>query len=129
VAFVVMPVFALANAGVVIGGARLSGDRLWLFVGIVAGLALGKPLGVVAFSLGATRLRVAARAEEVTRRGILLVGLVGGIGFTMSLFIAQLAFPPGALLEVAKLAILVGSGAAIVIGLGYGLLTRRTGDR
>ncbi len=125
VAFVVMPVFALANAGVALGGASLSGDSLWLFIGIVAGLALGKPLGIVAFSLGATRLRVAARAEDVTRCGVLLVGLVGGIGFTMSLFIAQLAFPPGPLLDTAKLAILVGSGVAIVIGLGYGLLLRR----
>jgi NhaA family Na+:H+ antiporter len=128
VAFVVMPVFALANAGVVLGGASLSGDSLWLFVGIVAGLGLGKPLGIAAFSLGASKLRVATRAEAVTKRGALLVGLVGGIGFTMSLFIAQLAFPPGRLLDTAKLAILVGSGAAIVIGLGYGLLVQRNGD-
>ncbi|MEO8844979.1 MAG: Na+/H+ antiporter NhaA [Kofleriaceae bacterium] len=127
VAFVVMPVFALANAGVLLGGAKLSGDSLWLFIGIVAGLALGKPLGITAFSLGASKLRVAARAEHVTKRGVLLVGLVGGIGFTMSLFIAQLAFPPGPLLDTAKLAILVGSGVAIVIGLGFGLAIRRTG--
>jgi NhaA family Na+:H+ antiporter len=127
VAFVVMPVFALANAGVVLGGAELSGDSLWLFIGIVAGLALGKPLGIAAFSLGASKLRVAVRAEDVTKRGVVLVGLVGGIGFTMSLFIAQLAFPPGPLLDTAKLAILVGSGLAIVIGLGYGLLVRRNG--
>jgi len=128
VAFVVMPVFALANAGVMLGGASLAGDSLWLFIGIVAGLALGKPLGIAALSLGASRLGVAARDESVTKRGVLLVGLVGGIGFTMSLFIAQLAFPPGSLLDTAKLAILVGSGAAIAIGLGYGFLVRRGGD-
>jgi NhaA family Na+:H+ antiporter len=128
VAFLVMPVFALANAGVVLGGASLSGDSLWLFLGIVAGLALGKPLGIAAFSLGASKLRVAARAEDVTKRGVLLVGLAGGIGFTMSLFIAQLAFPPGPLLDTAKLAILVGSGVAIVTGLGYGLVFRRNGE-
>ena len=128
VAFVVMPVFALANAGVVLGGASLSGDALWLFIGIVVGLALGKPLGIAAFSLAASKLRVAARTEDVTKRGVLLVGLVGGIGFTMSLFIAQLAFPPGPLLDTAKLAILVGSGAAIMIGLGYGLLVQRKGE-
>jgi Na+:H+ antiporter, NhaA family len=112
VAFGVMPLFALANAGVVLGGAQLGGDGLWLFVGIVAGLAIGKPVGIAVV----TRL-IAARGE-------LVVGLVGGIGFTMSLFIAQLAFPPGPLLETAKLAILVGSGVAMVFGLAYGL-TRR----
>jgi NhaA family Na+:H+ antiporter len=51
--------------------------------------------------------------------------MVGGIGFTMSLFVAQLAFPPGPLLDTAKLAILVGSGIAMVLGAVFGLLTRR----
>jgi NhaA family Na+:H+ antiporter len=120
VAFVVMPMFALANAGVVLGGARVDGDSLWLFVGVIAGLALGKPLGIVAASLGAAGLGIATRSAEVTRRGVVLVGLVGGIGFTMSLFIAQLAFPPGPLLDTAKLAILVGSAIAIVVGLAFG---------
>lgn len=129
VAFVVMPIFALANAGVVLGGGDLSGDSSWLFIGIVIGLALGKPLGIAAFSLGASRLRLATRTHDTTKRGVLLVGLVGGIGFTMSLFIAQLAFPPGPLLDTAKLAILVGSGAAIALGLVFGLLTRPNGGR
>jgi NhaA family Na+:H+ antiporter len=129
VAFVIMPIFALANAGVVLGGARITGDYLWLFVGIVIGLAVGKPLGIAAASLGASRAGIATRSEDITRRGVLLVGLVGGIGFTMSLFIAQLAFPPGPLLDTAKLAILVGSGAAIVAGLLFGLATSRNGGR
>jgi len=120
VAFVVMPVFALANAGVVLGGADFRGDYLWLLLGIVAGLALGKPIGIAALSLAATRTGVAERSTEITKRGVLLVGLVGGIGFTMSLFIAQLAFPPGPLLDTAKLAILIGSGSAILVGLVYG---------
>ena len=123
VAFVVMPIFALANAGVVLGGADFSGDYFWLFAGVIAGLALGKPIGITVASLAASRLGIAARSEDMTRRGVLLVGLVGGIGFTMSLFIAQLAFPPGPLLDTAKLAILVGSGVAIVIGLLFGLAT------
>jgi NhaA family Na+:H+ antiporter len=125
VAFVIMPIFALANAGVVLGGADFSGDSLWLFLGIVCGLALGKPLGIAAASLGASRIGIAKRSEEMTRNGVVLVGLVGGIGFTMSLFIAQLAFPPGPLLDTAKLAILVGSGVAIIAGLGFGLLLNR----
>ena len=125
VAYVIMPVFALANAGVVLGGADLSGDAAWLFAGVVAGLALGKPLGIAAAALASTRLGVAARPAGMTGHGVALVGLVGGIGFTMSLFIAQLAFPPGPLLDTAKLAILVGSAAAMVLGLGYGAVTHR----
>jgi NhaA family Na+:H+ antiporter len=125
VAFGVMPLFALANAGVVLGGGSLAGDARWLFAGIVAGLALGKPLGIVLASLGASRLGLAERSAELTRRGLVLIGLVGGIGFTMSLFIAQLVFPPGPYLDAAKLAILAGSGAAIVAGLGVGLVLSR----
>ncbi len=122
VAFGVMPLFALANAGVVLGGADLTGDYLWLFFGIVAGLALGKPLGIAAAALAASRMGIATRSEEMTKRGVLMVGLVGGIGFTMSLFIAQLAFPPGRLLDTAKLAILVGSGVSIALGLVFAFL-------
>lgn len=118
VAFVVMPVFALANAGVVLGGADFSGDSLWLVLGIVLGLGVGKPLGIAAASLTAKRVGIAS--TDTTGKGILLVGLVGGIGFTMSLFIAQLAFPPGPMLDTAKLAILIGSGSAILGGLVYG---------
>jgi NhaA family Na+:H+ antiporter len=129
VAYVVMPVFALANAGVVLGGADFTGDYLWLFVGIVAGLALGKPLGIAAASLSASRIGIANRSNDITRGGVLLVGFVGGIGFTMSLFIAQLAFPPGPLLDTAKLAILVGSGVAILVGLAFGLVRNRGGER
>ena len=125
VAYGVMPLFALANAGVALGAAELSGDAGWVFVGIVLGLAAGKPLGIAAASLAASRLGLARRSEEMTGSRIALVGMVGGIGFTMSLFIAQLAFPPGPLLDTAKLAILVGSGAAIVLGLVYGALTLR----
>jgi NhaA family Na+:H+ antiporter len=131
VAYVIMPIFALANAGVVLGGAHVSGDNLWLFVGIVAGLAVGKPLGITAAAIAASRLGVATSPEGVTRRGMLLVGLVGGVGFTMSLFITQLAFPPGPLLDTAKLAILVGSGVAIVGAIVFGLATgsRSPGSR
>lgn len=122
VAFGVMPIFALANAGVIVRGVTLSGDHLWLFAGIVAGFLVGKPLGITALSLGATKLGIARLSEDITRRGVLLVGLLGGVGFTMSLFIAQLGFSPGPLLETAKLAIVVGSGLAIATGLIFGRL-------
>jgi NhaA family Na+:H+ antiporter len=126
VAYGVMPLFAFANAGVPLGGADLSGDGLFLFLGILAGLALGKPIGIFAFSAASTRSGLAARPAGATHRGVALVGIVGGIGFTMSLFIAQLAFPqPGPLLDTAKLAILVASATAAIAGLISGLLTLR----
>ncbi|MEJ7596285.1 MAG: Na+/H+ antiporter NhaA [Kofleriaceae bacterium] len=125
VAFGVMPVFALANAGVSFGGAQLSGDGLWIFVGVIAGLALGKPLGIAGASLLATRVGIATRPAELRTSGIALVGVVGGIGFTMSLFIAQLAFKDPVLLDTAKLGILVGSAIAMVVGLGFGWLALR----
>ncbi len=126
VAFGVMPLFALANAGVVLGGADLTGDSMWIFVGIIVGLAAGKPIGILALSLVALRTGVANRSPGLATSGIALVGVVGGIGFTMSLFIANLAFPPGPLLATAKLGILAGSGVAMIVGLAYGaiLVTR-----
>lgn len=119
VAYVVMPGFAFANAGVALGGASLAGDSLWLFLGIVVGLVIGKPVGITGAALASFRLGT-IRSEELTPRNIVLVGAVGGIGFTMSLFIAQLAFENGPMLSTAKIAILTGSMLASVFGLGYG---------
>jgi NhaA family Na+:H+ antiporter len=110
VAYAIMPVFALANAGVALGGASLTGDSAFVFLGVVLGLAVGKPIGIT----------LAARLHGGAPRGVLLVGLVGGIGFTMSLFIANLAFDDGPLLGTAKLAVLVGSGISMVVGLVAG---------
>jgi Na+:H+ antiporter, NhaA family len=124
VAYAVMPVFALANAGVDLGAGDLSGDNGWLFWGIVLGLGLGKPIGIIGASLFASRIGVAHGSSDITSSGVAIVGMVGGIGFTMSLFIAKLAFVSGPLLETAKLAILVGSAVAIGAALAYGLLVK-----
>jgi NhaA family Na+:H+ antiporter len=126
VAYAVMPLFALANAGVALAGASLAGDGLVVFLGVVLGLAVGKPLGIFAASTASTALGVAARGPELSQRGVALVGVVGGIGFTMSLFIAQLAFPSGPLLATAKLAIIVGSATASVLGIAVALATLRS---
>lgn len=118
VAFVIVPLFALANAGVELAGASFTGDAVPVFLGIAVGLCLGKPIGIlVACRLSA---RFTERSAGVTNRGLAVVGTVAGIGFTVALFIAQLAFPPGPLLETAKLAILLGSLAAAVAGLALG---------
>ena len=126
VAFAIMPLFALANAGVGLGGAQLEGAGLLVFLGIVLGLAVGKPIGIAGLAALAARFGLAQRPPDVGHGGVVLVGVVGGIGFTMSLFVAQLAFPPGPLLDTAKLGILVGSGAAMAIGLLYGVARSRS---
>jgi NhaA family Na+:H+ antiporter len=125
VAFGIMPLFAFANAGVPLGQVSLSGDTRWVFWGVLLGLAVGKPIGIVTLSWFATRLRVAALPSGVRWPHVSVVGMVGGIGFTMALFIAQLAFPEGSFLETAKLAVLCGSIAAGVLSLltGYRLLS------
>jgi NhaA family Na+:H+ antiporter len=122
VAYGVMPVFAFANAGVGLGGADLAGDGWFLFLGILLGLAVGKPLGVFVACRLAIGARLSVRPRHVSDRGLGVVGLVSGIGFTMSLFIAQLAFPSGPLLQTAKLAVLAGSGAAMLVASVYGVV-------
>jgi NhaA family Na+:H+ antiporter len=122
VAFAIMPVFALANAGVSFGDASLDGGRTPVLVGVALGLLIGKPVGVVGLSWLAVRAGVAALPSGVRWSGVLVVGLVAGIGFTMALFIAALAFPPGPLIDVAKLGILLASGTAGAIGLTAGRL-------
>lgn len=120
VSFAIMPVFALANAGVALGDAEFSKDGSRIFGGVVLGLVCGKLIGIVGFAWLAVRLGWAVLPNGVSWRGIAVVGLVGGIGFTMSLFIAGLALPPGARLETAKLAILAASCIAAVVALLIG---------
>lgn len=122
VAFFIMPVFALANSGVSLGEARLDTEGQRVLAGVVLGLVLGKPLGVLGLSWLAVRLRLATLPAGVAWREVLVVGLAAGIGFTMALFIAGLAFPAGSLIEVAKLGILCASALAAVLGLGLGWL-------
>ena len=87
------------------------------------GLVVGKTFGIFLACWLSTRFGLCTLPRDARWTGILLVGMTGGVGFTMSLFVAQLAFPSGALLETAKLGILVGSTLAALIGLGYGALT------
>jgi NhaA family Na+:H+ antiporter len=124
VAFGIMPLFAFANAGVPMGQISFAGDALWVFLGVAIGLTIGKPIGILSVSWLAARFGAAALPKGVRWSHISVVGMVGGIGFTMALFIAQLAFPPGTLLETAKLAILCGSGLAGALSLlaGYRIL-------
>ncbi len=127
VAFVVMPLFALANAGVTFGDVTIDSDTTLLALGTALGLVVGKPVGIVLGSFLATRLGAALPAG-VTWRGLWVIGAVGGVGFTMSLFVADLAFE-GPSHDVAKAAVLVASAAAAVVALVAGrALLPRDGD-
>ena len=111
-AFLVMPLFAFSNAGVTLSG--LNVDRVTLAVFL--GLAIGKPLGITAASLAAVRARVAGLPQGVNWTAVHGCGWLGGIGFTMSLFIATLAFEGTPFLASAKVGILLASSFAGIIG-------------
>jgi NhaA family Na+:H+ antiporter len=120
VAYGIMPLFALANAGVPLGNAVFDEEGVRVFAGIAAGLIVGKPLGILALSWALKQARIVALPTGVGFGQVGLVGVVAGIGFTMALFVAQLAFPAGALLETAKLAIITGSVVAALLSVALG---------
>ena len=112
-AFVVMPLFAFANAGVKID---LSLQHAEIGFGILAGLVFGKPLGIMMFALIAAKTGIARLPQAVNWRSLLGYGFLAGIGFTMSLFIAMLAFDDTASVNAAKRGIIAGSLLAGVAG-------------
>ncbi|MCO5166466.1 MAG: Na+/H+ antiporter NhaA [Planctomycetes bacterium] len=118
VSLFVLPVFALANAGVPLGRGLLDGLLDPVFLGVALGLLVGKPLGICAFSWVAVRLRLGELPGGATWRQLAGVGVLAGIGFTMSLFIAGLAFPgaPG-LQDAAKVGVLAASFVAALLGV------------
>ena len=114
VAFAIMPVFALANAGVAIDPAHLVEAPAGR--AIAAGLVLGKTIGITLFSFVAVKLGMCVLPRRVGWSAIVGAAALGGIGFTMSLFIAALAYPDPALLASAKMGILGGSLVAGLLG-------------
>jgi Na+:H+ antiporter, NhaA family len=115
--FLIVPLFVLANAGVPLSGAAVS-DALTSSVagGIVVGLVVGKFVGIAGFTWLAARLRIARLPEDATWSGILGVSALAGIGFTVSIFITDLAFAGTSLDDQAKIAILAASALAAAIG-------------
>lgn len=128
VAFAIMPVFALANAGVSLRGVSLDRGTATLAAGVALGLVVGKPLGVLAASGLALRLGVATLPRGLSARHLAVLGAVAGIGFTMALFIAQLAFADPTHLGAARLGVLGASAAAAALGLGLGRGLLRAGE-
>jgi NhaA family Na+:H+ antiporter len=111
-----MPVFALANAGVELKGDFLSAFTQPVTLGIMAGLILGKQIGVFTASFLAVKLKWAELPSDMTWGRLYGLGWLAGIGFTMSLFIASLAFGQSELLPVAKAGILLASLISGTVG-------------
>ena len=122
VVFAIMPIFALANAGVALGGDMMAALTSPVTLGIVLGLVIGKQIGITGMSWLATKLGVADLPADVSWKQIYGVSWLAGIGFTMSLFITPLAFDDPTLQTEAKVGILI---ASIIAGtVGYVLLRR-----
>lgn len=116
VAFAIMPVFALVNAGVLLPADMAAAIAQPVNLGIVCGLVLGKPIGVTLTAIGLTAGGIAPRLAGVEWRHFLGAGCLAGIGFTMSIFIAELAFSDAAVKDSAKLGILMASLTSAVAG-------------
>ncbi|MGL5799854.1 MAG: Na+/H+ antiporter NhaA [Plesiomonas sp.] len=122
VAYLILPLFAFANAGVSLKGVSVDALTSALPLGIAAGLFLGKPLGIFSFSFLSVKFGLAKLPDGVNFRQIFAVSVLCGIGFTMSMFIASLAFEHAGMEYgvYSRLGILIGSTLAAIIG--YGLL-------
>lgn len=120
VAFGIMPVFALANAGVSLGGGTLGAEAWTVAAAVAVGLVVGKPIGILLTTWLTLRLRIGTLPAGIGVRHLVVLGVVAGVGFTMALFIAQLAFTDSGLLAGAKLGVLAASGVAAVLGLVLG---------
>ena len=115
--FLMLPLFALCNAGVPFMGsepAAVFGDPV--FYGVALGLLLGKPVGIMLFSFATVKLKAARLPEGVTWMHMLGAAILGGVGFTMAIFVANLAYADAARIAVAKLGILMASAVAGIVG-------------
>jgi NhaA family Na+:H+ antiporter len=116
VAFVILPLFALANTAIVIGSGWYAPVMQPLGAGIIAGLSLGKPLGILLFSWLAVKTRLSPLPGDINWKYIAGAGLLGGIGFTMSIFITLLAFDNEQTIDKAKIMVLIASVLSGIAG-------------
>jgi NhaA family Na+:H+ antiporter len=117
VAFAIVPLFALCNTGIVIGGDWFEGLSSSNSLGIIGGLLLGKPLGIALFSFLAVSIGICRLPLDLNWKHVFGAGLLGGIGFTMSIFITNLAFADETnVINASKMAILLASLTAGTVG-------------
>ena len=115
-AFFIMPLFAFSNAGVVLDFSAVSAN-LMIVIGVVFGLIIGKPIGIVAFTYLAQKLKIVKKPDDLGWDEVIAVGFLGGIGFTMSIFITQLAFMDQGVVAAVKLGIFFASFIAGILGV------------
>jgi NhaA family Na+:H+ antiporter len=125
--FLVVPIFAFANTGVVITSESIKGASQSLIAwGIFFGLVIGKPLGVLLASIAAKRSKLAEFPEGATNSSILATGSAAGIGFTVAIFIADLAFDDAQTQDIAVLAVIVASVVSALLSIAlFKLLARK----
>jgi NhaA family Na+:H+ antiporter len=116
VSFAILPIFAFANAGVSLAGLSLADLTATVPLGIALGLLIGKPLGIYTFARAAIRAGLATMPEGASKKQLFGASVLGGIGFTMSLFIGILAFRDPAMAKFVRLGVLIGSLAAAILG-------------
>lgn len=126
IGIIILPLFALFNAGIILSGSAimqaLESSVTW---GIIAGLVIGKPLGIILFSYIATKLRIGSLPEGVALKDIVGIGMIAGIGFTMSVFITNLSFSSHPeLIAFAKFGILFASLLSAILGIGWLFFSR-----
>jgi NhaA family Na+:H+ antiporter len=117
VAFVILPLFALANTAIVISGSIQDSFSQPYIIGIILGLIIGKPVGIWLFARLGAKLKLCELPSDLRWKDIWGVGILGGIGFTMSIFITLRAFTDSQVIDYSKLAILIASLLAGIIGL------------
>ncbi len=116
VAFIIMPLFALANTGIALTGNWVEGLATSNNLGIFAGFFVGKPMGITLFSLLSVKLGLSRLPNDVSWKHIIGTGFLGGVGFTMAIFITLLAFSDPEIIQTSKLAVLLSSLVAGVTG-------------
>ncbi len=117
--FIIIPIFALANTAIFLPGDIAGAISTTLSIGIVAGLVIGKPLGIFTACFITVKYKWGTLPANTSWRHIIGAGLLAGIGFTMSIFIATLAFKNAATIDIAKISALLGSFLSILFGITW----------
>lgn len=119
VAFGILPLFALANTSILIGNDFYHGLSSAVSIGVIAGLFIGKPVGIFIFTYLSVQVRICNLSPDINWKHIFGTGILAGIGFTMSIFITLLAFTDTALINLAKIAVLLASLGSGIVGFLY----------
>lgn len=123
-AFFIMPLFAFSNAGVIIDFSTVNAN-LMIVLGVVFGLIIGKPVGILGFTYLATKFNIVKKPDDISWREIVAVGFIAGIGFTMSIFITHLAFLDEGVIAAVKLGVFAASFIAALIGVAILLTVKK----